>query len=162
PGSFTYTGSAITPCTATVTRVGDANTTTNVVYANNINVGTATADATYSGDANHSGSTASQVTFTITQAASTVTVTCTAGAPYTYTGSPQTPCTAQATGAGMSPVNVTSSLVYSNNTNVGAATAQANWAGDSNHTGNTGNSGFTINQAASTVTVTCTAGAPYT
>jgi len=36
-----------------------------VVYANNTNAGTATADATYAGDANHNGSTATQVTFTI-------------------------------------------------------------------------------------------------
>jgi hypothetical protein len=94
------------------------------------------------------------VIINVSQASSTVTVTCTAGAPYTYTGSAQTPCTAAATGVGMSAVDVTSSLVYSNNTNAGAATAQATWTGDTNHTGNTGNGGFTIGQASSTVTVT--------
>jgi hypothetical protein len=73
PGSFIYTGSAITPCTATVTRVGDANTTATVTYASNTNVGTATADASYAGDANHTGSTATQVTFAITKRAITVT-----------------------------------------------------------------------------------------
>ncbi|HBB89181.1 MAG TPA: hypothetical protein DC047_16370 [Blastocatellia bacterium] len=52
----------------------------------------------------------------------------------------------------MSPVNVTSSLVYSNNTNAGAATANASWAGDSNHTGNTGSGGFTITKAPQTIT----------
>src|SRR6185369_1453696 len=67
PGSFTYTGSAITPCTATVTRVGEPNTTATVTYTNNTNVGTATADASYAGDANHTGSTATQVTFEITK-----------------------------------------------------------------------------------------------
>jgi hypothetical protein len=36
-----------------------------VVYGNNTNAGTATADATYAGDANHTGSTATQVTFNI-------------------------------------------------------------------------------------------------
>ncbi len=36
-----------------------------VVYGNNTNAGTATADATYAGDANHNDSTATQVTFTI-------------------------------------------------------------------------------------------------
>ncbi|HBB86210.1 MAG TPA: hypothetical protein DC047_01180, partial [Blastocatellia bacterium] len=97
--SFTYTGSAITPCTATVTRVGDANTTTSVVYANNVNVGTATADATYAGDANHSGSMAAQVTFSITQAGSTTTIDCSPGS-FIYTGSAITPCTATVTRVG--------------------------------------------------------------
>ena len=93
--------------------------------------------------------------FVINPATSTVTVTC----PLTvqpFTGSAQTPCIAEATGVGMTPVDVTASLIYSNNTNVGAATANASWAGDTNHTGNTGSGGFTIGQATSTVTVTCT------
>src|SRR5207245_6673306 len=47
------------------------------------------------------------VAITIGPASSTVTVTCTAGAPHTYTGAAQTPCTADATGVGMSPVDVT-------------------------------------------------------
>jgi hypothetical protein len=37
----------------------------NVVYANNTNAGTATADATFAGDANHNSSSATQVSFTI-------------------------------------------------------------------------------------------------
>jgi hypothetical protein len=95
----------------------------------------------------------SAATANIDQASSTVTVTCTAGAPNTYTGSAQTPCTAEATGVGMSPVDVTASLVYSNNTNAGSAAADASWGGDTNHTGNTGSGGFTIGQASSTVNV---------
>jgi len=160
---YTYTGLAQTPCTAQATGVGmgPVDVTASLVYSNNTNAGSATAQATWSGDTNHTGNTGNGG-FTIGQASSTVTVTCTAGAPYTYTGSPQTPCTAQATGVGMTPVDVTGSLVYSNNTNAGSATAQATWGGDTNHTGNTGNGGFTIGQASSTVTVTCTTGAPYT
>ena len=160
---YTYTGSAQTPCTAEATGVGMSavDVTSSLVYSNNTNAGPATASATWAGDTNHTGNTGNGG-FTIGQATSTVTVTCTAGAPYTYTGSAQTPCTAEATGVGMSAVDVTSSLVYSNNTNAGPATASANWAGDTNHTGNTGNGGFTIGQATSTVTLTCTAGAPYT
>ena len=80
---------------------------------------------------------------TLNKAASTTTVTCTAGAPYTYTGFPQTPCTAQATGVGMSAVNVTASLVYVNNT-VGTATASASFGGDDNHNGSTGTGTFAI------------------
>jgi hypothetical protein len=118
-------------------------------YAGNINVGTATASYTYAGDANHTGSSDTK-NFTIVKAPSTVTVTC--GGPYIYTGLAQAPCTAQATGAGMSPVNVSASLVYANNTKAGAATATASWGGDANHTGNTGSGGFTITKATLTVT----------
>jgi LPXTG-site transpeptidase (sortase) family protein len=57
----------------------------------------------------------------------------------------------------MTPVDVTASLVYSNNTNAGTATADANWVGDVNHTGNTGSSTFAITQDAQTITVTTSA-----
>src|SRR5881628_758584 len=158
----TYTGSPQTPCSATATGAGGLNlAVAPVTYTNNTNVGTAGASATYAGDANHIGSTGTG-SFTIDRAASAVTVTCTAGAPYTYTGSAQTPCTAAASGVGMSPVDVSGSLSYANNIAAGPATAAASWAGDPNHTGSTGTGGFTIGPASSMVTVTCTAGAPYT
>jgi hypothetical protein len=54
--SETYTGSPITPCTATVTGDGGLNESVAVTYTDNINVGTAQVGATYGGDANHSGS----------------------------------------------------------------------------------------------------------
>jgi hypothetical protein len=50
-------------------------------------------------------------------------------------------------------VDVTASLIYSNNTNAGTATVTASWAGDTNHTGNTGSGSFTINQADATISV---------
>ena len=82
--------------------------------------------------------------------------------PYTYTGSALTPaCTATATGAGSLSVNATDSIVFSDNTNAGTANVSASYGGDSNHTGTTGSTTFTINKATSTVTVTCPAG-PYT
>jgi len=145
---YIYNGSAQTPCTAQATGVGmsPVDVTASLVYSNNTDAGSATAQATWAGDTNHTGNIGNGG-FTIGQASSTVTVTCTAGAPYIYNGSAQTPCTAQATGVGMSPVDVTASLVYSNNTDAGSATAQATWAGDTNHTGNTGNGGFTIAKA---------------
>jgi hypothetical protein len=58
PASVIYTGSAQTPCTATVTGAGGLNQSVAVTYSNNV-VGTATASASYAGDANHTGSTAS-------------------------------------------------------------------------------------------------------
>ncbi len=160
-GPNTYTGSAIEPCSVTVTGAGGLSLTPAPVYANNTNAGSASASYTFAGDDNHTGSSDSE-TFTIGQASSTVTVTCTVDAPYTYNGSAQTPCTAQATGVGMSPVDVSASLSYLNNTNAGNASANASWAGDANHTGNTGTGAFTINKAPSTTTVTCPASVTYT
>ena len=160
---YTYSGDPQTPCIATASGVGmtDVDVTASLVYADNTNAGTASADASWAGDDNHTGNTGAS-TFTIDQASSTVTVDCTAGAPYTYSGDPQTPCIATASGVGMTDVDVTASLVYADNTNAGTASADASWDGDDNHTGNTGSSTFTIGQASSTVTVDCTAGAPYT
>jgi hypothetical protein len=54
----------------------------------------------------------------------------------------------------MTDVDVTASLVYADNTNAGSATANASWAGDTNHFGNTGSGGFTINKANAICTVT--------
>ena len=53
-----------------------------LAYTDNVIVGTATADASWAGDANHFGSTGT-ATFEITKAASTVTVTCPAAQVYT-------------------------------------------------------------------------------
>jgi hypothetical protein len=159
----TYTGSAIEVCTAQATGVGmsPVDVSASLVYAANIAAGGATAHASWAGDPNHTGA-AGDGGFTIGSASSVVTVTCTAGTPYTYTGAAQTPCTAQATGVGMSPVDVSASLVYAANIAAGPATAHASWAGDGNHTGAAGDGGFMIGSASSVVTVTCTAGAPYT
>src|SRR5207253_539301 len=99
-GPFTYTGSPQTPCTANVTGAGGLNQSLTVNYSNNTNAGTATASASYpaTADPNYLGSSDSK-NFTIGPASSATTVTCSAG-PFVYTGSPQTPCTANATGAG--------------------------------------------------------------
>jgi hypothetical protein len=149
--------SSIPGCSAQPLSSGQATCTTSA-----LTVGSHSITAIYSGGGIYATSTSSTLTQNVNMASSTVTVTCTVGAPYTYSGSAQMPCTAEATGVGMSPVDVTSSLVYANNTNAGSATADANWAGDANHTGNTGSGGFTIGQASSTVTVTCPASATYT
>ena len=151
-----FTGAAQTPCTAEATGVGmtPVDVTASIIYSNNINVGTATADASWLGDINHTGNIGSG-SFAIGQATSIVTVSCPVSV--IYTGAAQTPCTAEATGAGMTPVDVTASIIYSNNTNVGIATADASWAGDVSHTGNTGKNTFDITAAAQSITVTTSA-----
>src|SRR6185295_1672292 len=124
PTSVTYTGSPLTPCNAAATGAGGLNSPVTPTYSDNTNAGTATANASFTGDANHTGSSDTK-TFTIDKAPSTTTLTCPASV--TYTGSPLTPCTATATGAG--GLNSAVTPTYSDNTNVGMATANASFTG---------------------------------
>ena len=64
PPSVIFTGFAQTPCSASVTGVGGLNNGLTVGYTNNTNAGTATASASYPGDLNHAGGSASK-TFSI-------------------------------------------------------------------------------------------------
>jgi hypothetical protein len=158
PTSVTYTGSALTPCTATVSGAGTFESTdTTWAYADNVVAGSATVTATYGGDRNHSGTTGTGG-FTIDQAPSTVDVTCTS--PVTYTGSALTPCTASVSGAGTFESTDTT-WAYADNVAAGSATVTATYGGDRNHSGTTGTGGFTIDQAPSTVDVTCTSPVTY-
>jgi hypothetical protein len=159
PASVTYNGSAQTPCTVVVTGPGGLSLTPAPTYANNTNAGTATASYTFAGDANHAGSSDSK-TFSIAKASSTVTVSCPVSE--VYTGSAIEPCSAKATGVGMADLDVSTSLAYTNNLNVGTATANASWTGDANHTDSTGSTTFDITKAASTVTVACPTSQVYT
>ena len=223
PASVAYNGSAQTPCTATVTG-GGLNQTLTVSYTNNINVGTATASASFAGDANHAASSDSktfQITkapvtatggsgsatydgltkspsacavtgaytgdltcanspasvgpavgtttitpvvsgtgltnfaitlvngsFTISKVPSVTAVSCPASV--TYNGSAQTPCTATVTGAG--GLNQTLTVSYTNNINVGTATASASFAGDANYTASSDSKTFQITKALVTAT----------
>src|SRR5207249_4170973 len=70
-GPYTYTGAAQMPCSAMVTGAS-LNLTPTPSYADNIDAGTATARASFTGDANHTGSSAT-ASFTIGQAILTVT-----------------------------------------------------------------------------------------
>jgi hypothetical protein len=67
-----------------VTGAGGLNTTAPVTYANNVNAGTATAQSTYPGDANHADSTGS-TNFTIAPASPTAVAT---GGTFTFDGQP--------------------------------------------------------------------------
>jgi hypothetical protein len=71
---FSYTGSAITPATVSVTGAGPLSLTPEALYTNNINAGTATATSMYAGDANHTGSDDSK-TFVIGRADAVINVT---------------------------------------------------------------------------------------
>ena len=156
--SEVYTGSEITPCTVSVTGAGGLNIAPDPDYADNTNVGTATASYTYAGDANHDGSNGSD-TFEITKASSTTVVTCPED-PQTYTGSAQTPCGVSVTGVG--GLNFTPDPVYADNTNVGTASASYTYVGDGNHEGSNGSDAFEITKATSTTVVTCPTSETYT
>ena len=213
PAGVSYNGQAQTPCTATVTGPGFSQWL-NVTYANNANAGTATANASFSGDstsAPSSGSAAFNIApelvvitaggysgvydgsthafsactvgfnfdhlsctnspasmgdvggsivmpmissdtsnysvivnngiWSITPAASITTVTCLASV--TYNGAEQTPCSATVMGINL---NQPLQVVYTNNVNIGTATANATYSGDLNHTYSSASTQFTIVQ----------------
>ena len=156
-GPFSYTGVAQTPCSASVTGAGGLNQPLTVNYSNNTDAGTATASASYAGDANHTSSSDSK-NFTIGQASSTTIVTCEAG-PFTYDGTAKEPCSASfSTSDGL---NGSLPVGYTDNTNAGTVTASASYAGDANHAGSSDTENFIIGKAVTTTTVICGAG-PFT
>ena len=137
--SEVYTGSAITPCTVSVVGAGGLNLTPTANYSANTDVGTASADYTFAGDTNHNGSSDTK-TFAITPATSTTTITCPASE--VYTGSAITPCTVSVVGVG--GLSLTPDPVYSDNTDVGTASASYTFVGDTNHDGSTDTKTFSI------------------
>ncbi|HYW69578.1 MAG TPA: PxKF domain-containing protein [Pyrinomonadaceae bacterium] len=155
PSTQIFSGSAIEPCSVTVSGPGGLHLTPAPAYANNLNVGAASASYDYAGDANHHGSNGAE-TFTINKATVTVTVTC--PGHITYTGSALEPCTAAVTGPAL---NQSLPVTYSNNSNAGSASASASFAGDENHTGDSDSKTFAIDKASSAVTLTCASG-PFT
>jgi hypothetical protein len=143
-GPFTYTGSAIEPCSASVSG-GTLNAVPlTVSYLDNIAAGTATASASFLGDLNHEASNDSD-TFVIGRAATITTVTCPTSV--TYTGSPLTPCTVLVAGANL---HLTPDPVYTNNVNPGTATASYTFAATDNHFGSTDTKTFQILESCGT------------
>src|SRR5439155_2331273 len=157
PTNVTFTGSALTPCTASVSGAGGLSQTLTVSYSNNTNAGTATASASYAGDANHLGSSDS-ATFTIDKATSTTTVNCPASV--TYSGNALTPCAASVSGAG--GLSQTLTVSYSGNTNAGTAIASASFAGDANHQGSSDSATFAIAKPSSSTIVSCPTNVTFT
>ena len=156
PTSVSYTGAALTPCTAVVTGVGGLSLTPAPAYASNTNAGTASASYTFTGDTNHAGSSDSK-NIAITQVSSTTVVTCPGSV--TYSGSALTPCTAVVTGVG--GLSLTPAPTYASNTNAGTASASYTFGGDTNHAGSSGSATFTIAQLALTVTGVTVANKAY-
>ena len=140
-----------------MTGAGGLNESPTPTYTNNVNAGTATASYTYAESANHLGSSDNE-TFVIAKAASTTTVSCTGG-PFTYNGSPQTPCSVSVTGAG--GLNESPTPTYTNNVNAGTATASYTYAESANHLGSSDDETFVIAKAARRRAVSCTGG-PFT
>ena len=157
-GPFVYTGSAQTPCSASVTGAGGLNLSPTPNYSDNDDAGTATASCQLSGGCQPHRQQRPQ-NFTIDKASSSTDVTCTAG-PNVYTGSALTPCTASATGAGgLNPAP--DAATYTNNAGVGTATASY-YTGDTNHFGTIAAQNFTIDKAPSSTTVSCPTSVTYT
>jgi hypothetical protein len=136
----TYTGSAIAPCTASYSTGDGLVGSLTPGYSGNTNVGTATASATYAGDANHEGN-SNSATFVINKATATVT---SGSMTQTYTGSPLTPS------ATTVPAGLTIDWTNAPQTNAGsyAVTATVN---DANYEGSASGT-FTISKAGQTIT----------
>src|SRR5206468_1043223 len=159
PASVSYNGSALTPCTVTVTGSGILGPPPALIYTNNINAGTATASASFTGDANHTASSDSK-TFQITKAA----VTATAGSgSAAYDGLTKSPSACAVTGA------YTGDLACANSpASVGPAAGTTTITPVVSGTGLTNfditlvNGSFTISAVSSVTTVTCPASVAYT
>ncbi len=159
PASVTYNGTAQTPCTASVTGAGGLNQSLTVNYSNNTSAGSATASATFAGDANHTGNSNSGG-FTINPAS----VTATAGSySGVYDGSTHALSVCQVAGA------YTGSLICTNNPagpvgpGVGSGTITPSLSGDTltNYSITSNSGSWSITQASSTVSVTCPASVTY-
>ena len=149
-GSVIYDGSTHAPsaCAVTGTYTGDLTCANNPASVGP-NAGTTSISPVVSGTGlGNFEVTPVNGSFKIEQAPSITTVTCPSNV--TYNGAAQEPCSARATGAGGldQPLTVT----YSNNVNVGSASATAAFAGDTNHTGSNGSANFTIDKAPVTAT----------
>jgi hypothetical protein len=135
----TFDGAELNPCTASVSASDGFAQSVPVVYADNVEVGTATARADFVGDAQHASSTGT-ATFLIAQASSETIVTC--PATTAYTGKAQVPCSADVTGAGGLQTNIP--VVYAHNVAIGSASATASFAGDRNHRSSNATTTFVI------------------
>ncbi len=113
--------------------------------------GTCAATATKAGDGNYNAATAS-LTITLQPATTATTLNCPGSV--TYNAGSQNPCSATVTGPGGLSQSLT--VIYSNNTNVGTATATASFAGNANYAGSSGSATFAISQASTATSLSAT------
>ena len=150
-GSVTFTSGAQTLCT-----IDDVTTTSSCTTPTGLDVGTYPVTATYTGDPNHTGSTAT-TTYTITKAPTALTAGVSdpsvtygssdtvsfSGLPVgatgsvTFTSGAQTLCT-------IDDVTTTSSCTTPTGLDVGTYPVTATYTGDPNHTGSTATTTYTI------------------
>ena len=158
--AFTYDGTTHTGGTAVVSGAGTVTGSAVLSYTGDqIDAGSYTVTATYTGDVNHTGS-SNSATITIGKASSTTT---TVGAgPFTYTGSAHIGGSGTVSGAGGLSTSA-ASLTYSANANgtgtadqtdAGAYYVTAHYAGDANHLPSDGAAvAVTINRFAFSYTI---------
>lgn len=155
PMSLAYSGTPLTPCSATTTGPGGLDASAATTYSDNVDAGTATASASYAAGGNYLASSGS-ATFTITPATTVTTVSCPASV--TFTNAAIEPCSATVTGPGLS-----SSLTptYASNVNAGTATSSAAYAGGGNYLASSGSGSFSIAPSPTAVSVSCPASIAY-
>ena len=107
-------------------------------------------EASFTTDSTHTGSSGS-ATLTVNKANTSTVVSCGAG-PFTYSGSAQTPCSANVTGPG--GLNEALTVDYSDNTNAGTATASASYAETANYNASSDSETFEIGKADPSVSIT--------
>jgi hypothetical protein len=155
PASISYTGSALTPCSATISGPG-FNVAATPSYTANLNAGTAKATVSYAGNGALAPATATRE-FQIARAVTITTLICPTSV--VYTGSALTPCTTRIAG----PIlDLTETPSYAANTNVGTATASYQYAGSANYAPSGSSKFFLITRATSTTALTCPATVVYT
>ena len=159
-GPFTYTGAAIEPCTAAVTGPGGLNQALAVDLCRQRQRRHGHGQLRrYAASANHLASSAAE-TFTIGKATPTLSVT---NSPVTYDGTPQAATVVGSVPGTVSTIRYNGSATVPTNAGTYAITADFAPADTTNYNSLTGAAAgtFVINKAATTTTVTCTAG-PFT
>ncbi|NVN97713.1 MAG: hypothetical protein HXX17_00180, partial [Geobacteraceae bacterium] len=146
PAGYTVTGST---GTVTLSYSGTGSTSYGPNSAKPSAAGTYALTASVAADSNYNGATSAPFAFTINKADTVTTVICATG-PFSYTGTPQTPCSATVTGAG--GLSLIPTPLYTSNTNTGPASASYSYAATANYNASSDTKSFTIGKATLTVT----------